>query len=165
MVQKKVWNPRFEDFYRAEYERAFRAAYLFSGDREMAFDATQEAFMDAFAKWKSLSKEPWAAAWVMTAAMNRCRGSWRRIRREMQLLAAMEGVASTTQSLDTDHVDLVSALRQLPPRQRQATVLYYVADLPVAVVADRLGVSEGTIKAHLSQARHKLRLAMGVKYV
>lgn len=83
----------------------------------------------------------------------------------MQLLAAMEGVASTTQSLDTDHVDLVSALRQLPPRQRQATVLYYVADLPVAVVADRLGVSEGTIKAHLSQARHKLRLAMGVKYV
>jgi RNA polymerase sigma-70 factor (ECF subfamily) len=55
-----------------------------------------------------------------------------------------------------DRLDLVDALFALPPRQRKATVLYYLGDFSVAQVARLMEVSEGTVKAQLSSARTKL---------
>ena len=54
-----------------------------------------------------------------------------------------------------------SAVRALPPRQAQSAALRYVYDMPVAEIAATLGTSEGTIKQHLSRARHALGLALG----
>ncbi|MBA3423796.1 MAG: sigma-70 family RNA polymerase sigma factor [Actinobacteria bacterium] len=62
-------------------------------------------------------------------------------------------------------VDLIAALQRLPARQRQATILYYIADLPIPVVAERMGLHEGSVKAHLAQARKRLRNLMEVRHV
>jgi RNA polymerase sigma factor (sigma-70 family) len=42
---------------------------------------------------------------------------------------------------------VVSALRLLPGRQREAIVLRYYADLPEPEVAQAMGVSRGTVKS------------------
>jgi RNA polymerase sigma-70 factor (ECF subfamily) len=55
-----------------------------------------------------------------------------------------------------ERLDLVEALLALPPRQRKATVLYYLGDFSVAQVARLMEISEGTVKAQLSSARTKL---------
>ena len=47
-------------------------------------------------------------------------------------------------------------VRQLPPQQAAAVALYYLHDLPIAHLADALGCSEGTAKAHLYKARTAL---------
>lgn len=146
---------RFEDFYAAEYDRVFSSSYVFCRDREAALDATQEAFARAFARWRRLDEEEWAGAWVTTTALNVLR---RRFRREKRSVAASE---QNTTSYSSSSVDLIDALRALPTRQRQAATLFYVADLPVAVVARSMGLSEGTVKAHLSRARDALRKKMG----
>src|SRR3712207_8156484 len=39
--------------------------------------------------------------------------------------------------------------------QRQAVVLFYVGDLSIRGVADAMAISDGTVKAHLSQARER----------
>ncbi|MDQ3456299.1 MAG: sigma-70 region 4 domain-containing protein, partial [Actinomycetota bacterium] len=52
-----------------------------------------------------------------------------------------------------NHVALVAALQQLPAAQREALVLHYLGDLPIAQIAAQLGVPEGTIKARLSRGR------------
>ena len=57
-------------------------------------------------------------------------------------------------------VDLLRALRALPVRQREATVLFYVADLPLQAVADVMGISDGAVKSHLARAREGLRLSL-----
>ena len=51
---------------------------------------------------------------------------------------------------------LLNALRKLPLEQREALALHYLADLPVADVARRIGVPLGTIKARLSRGRDAL---------
>lgn len=145
----------FEDFYAAEYDRVFSSAYAFCRDREAALDATQEAFARAFARWRRLDKEEWAGAWVTTTALNLLRG---RFRREKRSVGASE---HSTTSNTTTSIDLIDALRALPARQRQAATLFYVADLPVAVVARSMGLSEGTVKSHLSRARDALRKKLG----
>lgn len=54
-------------------------------------------------------------------------------------------------------IDLVKAIGELSLRQREAVLLYYLADIPVRGVADLMRVSEGTVKAHLAHARRNLR--------
>ena len=51
----------FEDFYESEHDHVFRATLAFCGDREVARDATQEAFARAYSRWRRLRKHDWAA--------------------------------------------------------------------------------------------------------
>jgi RNA polymerase sigma factor (sigma-70 family) len=46
----------------------------------------------------------------------------------------------------------VAALRRLPPRQREALVLRYFADLPGCEIALAMGVSRGTVKSTTARA-------------
>ena len=159
LERARVGQRDFETFYRTEYPRVFRAVYLATSDRETAFDATQEAFKRAYARWWRLARHDWAGGWVMTTALNASKRAWRTSAREVP----DEGSPARTHPAPTARrVDLAAALRQLPTRQRTAVVLHYLGDQPLHAVADVMGVSEGTVKAHLAQARKKLRDALEV---
>ena len=145
----------FAEFYRGEFPQVYRAAYVVTGDRQVAFDVAQEAFSRAFARWRRLSHEEWAGGWVMTTALNLTK------RRGPEHADARAG-RSFAPGPGGDRVDLVRALGFLPFRQRQALVLHYVGDLPPHAVASAMGVSEGTVKAHLAQGRAALRKRLEV---
>lgn len=110
-------------------------------------DAAQEAFKRAFIRWNRLSRQEWAGGWVMTTALN----VWRKERKAARGSPGKSGMIAPQP--DAVRVDVVDALRRLPPRQQMAAVLYYVGDLPVAAVAEVMTISEGAVKAHLAQAR------------
>ena len=69
----------------------------------------------------------------------------------------IEPGSSGTVGEGADRVDVLAALRSLPFRQRQATILYYWGDLPVAAIAELMGLTEGAVRAHLAHARRALR--------
>lgn len=150
----------FEEFYRAEFPSIYRSCYVATGDREVALDATQEAFKRAFVRWRRLSNETWAGGWVMTTALNACR----RRRREAMTQSDLGEGRKSVGDPGPERADVVAALARLPFRQRQAIVLYYIGDLPLEVVAHLMGVSEGTVKAHLAQARAALRTSLEVRH-
>ena len=135
----------FESFYRSEYERVYRAAVLVAPDPQLALDATQGAFERAFARWRRLSKQEWAGGWVMTTALNLARGEHRKRGRAEQTSRPAAPV------FNTDTLELREALAELPPRQRMAVVLFYIGDLPIHSIAASMGISDGAVKAHLSQ--------------
>jgi RNA polymerase sigma-70 factor (ECF subfamily) len=89
----------------------------------------------------------------MTTAMNLCKSTLRRER-----IPIIERGSIRAQDPPTaDRLDIVGALRKLAPRQRTAVILHYLGDLPLPDVARLMNVSEGTVKAHLAQARRRLR--------
>jgi RNA polymerase sigma factor (sigma-70 family) len=144
--------PLDEQEFRAAYQRlfplAFRVGYRFSGDRQEAEDAAQEALARAFQRWARLRREPWIAGWVLTTTLNILR------KKRPIDVPAREG---ETSSADIESsLDLWAAVRRLPRRQAQAVVLHYLADLSVADVATVMGCREGTAKAHLDRARKRL---------
>ena len=147
----------FDDFYRAEFPRVYRAAWLLAHHDEDALDATQEAFGRAFARWRRLRRHEWAVGWVITTALNILR---RRGRSQPPGHAEPQRAEEPT----ADAVDLQRALRRLPRRQREAIVLFYVADLSTHGVADLMGVSDGTVKAHLAQGRQALKQLLEVRH-
>jgi RNA polymerase sigma factor (sigma-70 family) len=65
-----------------------------------------------------------------------------------------------TSSAVVTRVSVRDAITTLPPRQRQAVVLRYLADLPLTDVAAAMGCALGTVKATLHQALRNMRVEL-----
>jgi RNA polymerase sigma factor (sigma-70 family) len=139
----------FLELYQREFPAVYRAAFVLSGDRDLAEEATQEAFARALARWNRLGEASWVAGWVTTTALNLVK---RHKRRAPDQTTVPRPADDTGQDLDAS-VDLWRAVRLLPRRQREAVALHYLMDLSVQDSATAMGCSEGTVKAHLSRAR------------
>lgn len=142
-------DQRFERLFREEYEHVYRAVYLLCRDREVAADATQEAFARCLARWDRLADRSWVAGWITTTGINVARRALRR--RPIPPASDPEGGPAPEASFD-----LHRALRLLPARQQEAVVLYYGFDLSIEGVASVMGCRTGTVKAHLARARSSL---------
>ena len=146
------------------------------GGRQQAEDAVQEALVRAWqlrARGDEVSS--WDA-WVATTAANAVRAELRRRDAERRALGrlagrgndAAHGVAGGLGGAGADAGyggsltggDLGDAVRRLPAREREVVVLHYLADLPVADVAARLGIAPGTVKRALHDARRRLAAAL-----
>lgn len=146
-------DPGFEEMYMTEYGSVFRAAYLLSGDRALAEDATQEAFARALERWRRLDGHSWAVGWVVTTALNVTRRTLRR--------RPTPVVAGNPSSDPDELLDLRRAVQALPARQQEAVLLHYFRDLPVEDVARAMGTAPGTVKAHLFRAREAMAAKLG----
>jgi RNA polymerase sigma-70 factor (ECF subfamily) len=151
-------NDEFEQFFLAHYEAVLSILVLTTGDRERATDATQEAFIKAYAKWSRIRNYDAPSAWVRRVAINASHDSFRsdrrRRRREQTLPTGPVDLQIDRYSSDSIASDL---LRALPTRQREVATLFYVDDRSIAEIATILGLTEGTVKYHLSHARDGLR--------
>jgi len=153
----------FDSFFLQNYTHLVRWLTLFTGDAERATDSAQEAFIKAYASWRTVRECDSPIAWVRRVAINKCRDSHKSDRRRRRRELAQG--ADEAQPADAVVADmyLMDLLQQLTDRQRLATVLFYVDDLSVAEVAQTIGISEGAVKFHLNQARERLRVHIGTE--
>ncbi|HVE99308.1 MAG TPA: SigE family RNA polymerase sigma factor [Mycobacteriales bacterium] len=145
----------FEEFFAAHYGPVLHAVGLATGDPQRAEDMTQEAFARAYRRWSGVSAMERPVAWVYVVALNAARRSFRDER-----LAARADPGTVDREVEgdvTDAVTLRALLAELPPRQRAAVVLRYLADLSVAETADAMGCAEGTVKSAVHAALRHLR--------
>ncbi|HEV7524231.1 MAG TPA: sigma-70 family RNA polymerase sigma factor [Acidimicrobiia bacterium] len=145
----------FDEFYESHFDRVGRALVLAGAEREVARDATQEAFTRALRRWRKVGEMDRPDGWVYVVAMNQLRDHWRRAERRA---AEIDETALDNTSAVATRLSLREAIATLPPRQRQAVVLRYFADLPLADVADAMGCATGTVKATLHHALQSMRV-------
>jgi len=145
----------FDDFYAAHFADLTVQVYAYFGDRQEAQDVVQEAFCRALARWRQVSGYDDPAAWVRRVAWNLATSRWRRIRTVRAFHGRQRG-EPIVEGPSPDRVALVEALASLPATQRRAMVLRYLADLPVAEIADRERVAEGTVRSWLHRGRATL---------
>jgi RNA polymerase sigma factor (sigma-70 family) len=140
----------YSEWYRQEYARAYRALLGFCGSSTLAEDALAEAFLKAYRHWARVVEMPRPRSWLLAVAFNE-------VRRTAVKDASTASAVRDTPTLDVALVEVVDLLSRLPERQRAATVLRYVCDLPEAEIADVLGISRGTVSRSLSRSRRWLR--------
>jgi RNA polymerase sigma-70 factor (sigma-E family) len=153
-----VDSQTFDEFYGATSHRTLQFAYAMCGDHGVAQDLTQEAYIRAWQRWARLmhydSPESWLRLVVTRLVTDRWR--WLGVRRR----AAVHTGQSTVPPPSEDAVVINAALRTLPVRQRQAIVMHYLMDMPVADIAEETGVAVGTVKSWLSRGRAGLALVL-----
>jgi RNA polymerase sigma-70 factor (sigma-E family) len=141
--------------YRQHATDLIRCAVVMLGDRAMAEDVVQEAFCGLFRRWGSLSDPAKALHYVRSAVINRCRtvlrNRGRRIRIGLSVMAPAAPSAEDEALIGEEHRDVLAGLRLLPPRQREALALRFLADLDEPEIAALMGVSQGTVKSTVSR--------------
>jgi RNA polymerase sigma factor (sigma-70 family) len=147
----------FVAFFKEELPAIERAVLLVVRDRGRAEEITQDAFVQLFSRWDKVSRYERPGAWVRRVAI---RMAVRAARRD-RLRAVLEHQSTPEPRDPIVDVDLGSAIRELPPRQQAAVILFYLEDLPVAEIASILGCTAVTVRSMLHRARHRLALALG----
>ncbi|HEX6872771.1 MAG TPA: SigE family RNA polymerase sigma factor [Micromonosporaceae bacterium] len=142
----------FDELYATNFAELTVQLYAYFGDRQDAQDVVQEAFCRAFAKWSHIRTYDDPVAWVRRVAWNLATSGWRRRRTAMAFLRRQRQ-PQTVPEPAPDRVALITALSTLAPAQRRAMVLHYLADLPVAEIAEREHVGQGTVKSWLHRGR------------
>lgn len=134
--------------YRSHALGLTRLAFIMLGDRQSAEDVVQEAFCGLFRAWDRLPDEANVLAYLRVSVVNGCRTVIRRRKRTPQSLAVPPAPSAEASMLvGEERRATVAALRRLPPRQREALVLRYFADLPEQETAEAMGISRGTVKS------------------
>ncbi len=155
MTGKADIRGRVSAFLERDYARVVRTVAAATGGTELAEDAVQ----DALVKVLTVEEPPDnLAGWVTVVAINLVRQHWRRSHaRDRAYVRCLEWDMAPDPGDKVPVQEAVrGALESLTPRQRDAVVLHYLGDLPVAEVAALLGVSTGTVKTQLSRARTAL---------
>ncbi|MHB1928177.1 MAG: sigma factor-like helix-turn-helix DNA-binding protein [Acidimicrobiales bacterium] len=148
----------FEEWYRVEHARLLGALRVRCGDERLAREGVDEAFGRALERWDRVRAMDHPAGWVYRVALNDVRRSARRLVLEAALLRRTRRAEPLEPGCD---VELWSAVRRLPARQKDVIVLRYVADLAEADIAAVLGITRGAVSASTAKARAALAAALG----
>lgn len=145
----------FSSIVRRHADRLWAVALRTTGDPEEAADAVQDAMISALRYADRYRGDAAVSTWlhriVVNAALDRMR---RRGSRPSVPLGERDLPTGTDQHAATvARIDVHAALARLPQAQRVALVLVDLEDVPVAEVAQLLGVAEGTVKSRCSRAR------------
>ncbi len=156
----------------------FRFLLASTRDIDLAETLTQECFLKAHRNWGSFRGESSAMTWLMRIAINLQKDHWRNRRMQfwrhtqtnsVDLDEASEWLPSNEGSaekhlLAREQVERVwASVKGLSERQRTVFLLRYVEEQELGEIAQATGLSEGTVKAHLSRALVRVRAELGGK--
>src|ERR1039458_2040702 len=145
----------------------FRFLLSSTRDMDLAETLTQDCFLKAHRNWSSFRGESSVLTWLMRIAINLQKDHWRNRRMQfwrrtqsnaVPLDEASEWLPSGERSVEQqllakERVGQVSkAVEGLSERQRTVFLLRYVEEAELSEIARATGLSEGTVKAHLSRA-------------
>ena len=143
----------FDALFFGHAARMVRLARLLGDDDPE--DVVQESFCKLYAARGRLQHDDHhrVLAYLHRIVVNEVRSRHRHrqvVRRDAHLLVTEETHDPT--GAHDDRAAVLRALADLPPRQREALVLRFWMDLPLAQIAEVMGVRPGTVKSQVSRA-------------
>jgi RNA polymerase sigma factor (sigma-70 family) len=148
----------------ASSARLFATATLILRDEDRAKDAVQEALIGAWRGIRALREPDAWESWLYRLVV---RASYRQVRRtsrvsivDLHLGERDEPTIDDAGVLLADRDQLDRGFLRLPAEQRAILVLHYYLGLPLAELADVLGIPAGTVKSRLHRATGAMRAAL-----
>ena len=138
--------------------------YSILHDFQLAEDAAQEAFFEAYRTLSKLREPAAFAGWFRRIVFKQCdRITRRRVIPTVPLDAAQDPiqgaavVSGFSRTEDERKAEVFEAVRQLPEHERSAMTLFYIGGYSMDEVATFLEVPVSTVKGRLHSARERLR--------
>jgi RNA polymerase sigma-70 factor (ECF subfamily) len=164
VLSETVTGVDFDTFYRAECKSLVRfVMWLGCSDAGTAEDIAQTAFIRAFPAWETIQ---FLQAWLRKVAQNEYARYCRAAARETSLdaepgQADRQAGTSAAMALEqqSDTRDLLAAIADLPPKQRQVMAWHWdgFSDAETAVA---LGDSTEAVRKNRNRAMKKLRRSL-----
>ena len=175
---EEIAAQQFSDIVAHCRPQIFRFLLASTRDVDLAETLTQDCFLKAHRNWSQFRGESTAMTWLMRIAINLQKDHWRNRRVQFWRHASNNAVdveeasgwlpsresSQEQQLLAREKVAHVwRAVKDLSERQRTVFLLRYVEEMELSEIAHTTGLSEGTVKAHLSRALARVRAELGGK--
>jgi RNA polymerase sigma-70 factor (sigma-E family) len=146
--------------YSQHYRSLVRLAALLVRDVATAEEVVQDSFVAMHGGWRRLRDSDKAMSYLRQSVVNRSRSVLRH-----RMVTDQNAPKPAPDSPSAEHgasvllecSAVVSALRTLPARQREALVLRYYGDMSEAQIALIMGISRCAVKSHTARAMSALR--------
>ncbi|MEH7225964.1 RNA polymerase sigma factor [Bacillus sp. JJ1566] len=153
---------------RKYYKLIYAFVYRKVGNKEMAYDLTQEIFIKMMQRIKSYSNKGSFKSWLYTIAVNHCRDYWRSA--DYKQTAKHTELQETIKSENSNityiferketREQVKAAINSLPDIQREAVILKYYHDMKIKEIAGITETNVSTVKSRLKQGLGKLAAAL-----
>lgn len=146
-------------------DEILRLCYTYVHSWQTAEDLTQETFLKFYRASGKFRGESTVKTYLFRIAINVCKdylSSWKY--QKIQLSNTLTTFLKSKDNLEQIIVEkseqqlLVEKIEQLPLKYKDVLMLYYYAELPIAEVAETLGLPVNTVKTRLRRARVQLKL-------
>ncbi|MFG1812811.1 SigE family RNA polymerase sigma factor [Kribbella sp. NPDC049174] len=151
----------FDEWTRSGLPQLLRFATALCGSGHLAEDIVQDIAIKAHRNWARISAAGSPDAYLRRMAVNEYlswRRKWSRYVPRAEIIAAEHTADPADQAADRDQ--LITELAKLPRRQRAVLVLRYYGGQTDNEIAETLGCSPGTVRAHASRALATLRIEL-----
>jgi RNA polymerase sigma-70 factor, ECF subfamily len=143
----------------ADYFRMVHAVLLGRVPRRDVDDLVQDVFLTAFTRLKGLREPAAFGGWLATIARNRATDHLRRSHEQVELPDELPG----GQAIEADTLAVLDAVRKLPDAYRETLLMRLVEGMTGAEIADRAGLTEGSVRVNLHRGMALLREKLGWK--
>lgn len=149
---------------RKYYKPIYAFVYRKVGDRELAYDFTQEIFIKMMQRLDSFSNKGSFQSWLYSIAVNHCRDYWRSLEykntsKQAELVETIKSEGNAVPYIferKETREQVKKAINSLPDIQREAVILKYYHDMKMQEIADVTNANLSTVKSRLKQGLGKL---------
>lgn len=153
----------FGELFRRHKDRMWAVALRTARDPEIAADAVQDGFINAFRRAESFRGDSAVTTWLHRIVVNACLDRLRRIKPTSDLDDYDPADHRDYHQSVEVRMDIRQALDQLPEGQRMALILVDMQDLSVAEAAEVLDVAAGTVKSRCARGRAAMAQLLGLE--
>ena len=149
----------FEALYRRHRDWVVNLAHRFTGDRDLALDVMQEAFLYLLRKFPGFRLTANLKTFLYPAVRNLSIAARRKSER-YQATAAELAIIESTPAADqarSDGHELAAVLGSLSDEQREVLRLRFVDELSLNEIAGAMNIPLGTVKSRLHHGLETLR--------
>lgn len=151
----------FRNFYERFAPKMLALCLRFFNSREVAEDVLQESFIVVFDKLFQYNETGSLEGWIRKIVLHKCIAVSKLSTNQLYLTE--QSVSDHSESMEENELDLlsevelISLISELPTKSKLVFNLYAIEGLRHKEIAELLGISEGTSKSHLHDARLNLR--------
>lgn len=142
------------------YAPMVRAAYVITGDAELAREATQVAWTKAWRRLGSLQQPERVRAWLVAIAANEARQLARRQHRRTihEISVGVDERTNGDPSARIEVMDLNRAVRRLSPEDQGLLAMRFAAGLDSNQIGEQSGMSASGVRSRLARLLDRLRM-------
>ncbi len=165
LVRRMIAGDRdaFSELMEQYMRPALRAAYLISGNHADSEDIVQETFVTCYTNRTQIRSPEAFKSWFYTTLSRTAWNICRKRAKEQPVEeiypsdAAAPGEVLEDLMVKEEEQALITAIMELPIKQRTVIVLYYYNQMTIREIAGICGCLEGTVKSRLFHAKSRLR--------
>ena len=164
LVKQRNQNA-FRRLYEKHLGKVYGLCLRMTGNRQLAEDATQEAFIQVWRKIDTFAGDSSFSTWLHSLTANTTISYLRKQKNWLQRMVRSDDYDQLAQQMPagaaTDEEHLYACLARLPERARLVFVLHAIEGYRQEEIATTLGIALGTVKAQFHRARQLMEGWLG----